>query len=172
MPASARSERGGVLAAPSGGPGEPVRRSEPRAGFTLVEVTLALALLSLVAALALPRMLPDGAGTGLRVKAYQLAALLRADRDAALRTGRVVSTDVDVGARRVRSGASGRSLVLPRAFAVRLTTGVPGGFRFFPNGTSTGGELVLVKGAAEVSTRVDGLTAAVTIGRSPSRDGG
>ena len=104
------------------------RRADPGAGFTLVEVTLALTLVGLLAALSLPRVLPDATSTALRLKTFEVAALLRADRNAALRTGQTTATEVDLAARRVRSGASGRWIVLPDSVAVRLTTdlAIPG----------------------------------------------
>jgi general secretion pathway protein G len=110
-------------------------------GFTLVELLLALAVFGLIAALALPRVLPNSGATEVRIKAFQIAALLRSDRNAALRTGRTVATVIDLPARRVRSGASRTAVDLPDRMAFRWTGEMPPGFRFAPNGTSSGGEL-------------------------------
>ncbi|CAA9353885.1 MAG: hypothetical protein AVDCRST_MAG90-2803 [uncultured Microvirga sp.] len=145
---------------------------QSRAGFTLVETTLALALLGLITALALPRALPNASPTALRIKAVEIAALLRGDRNAALRTGRIVTTTVDAGARRVRSGVSDATVVVPGVFALQIAAGVPGGFRFFPNGTSSGGELILARPDGGLSVRVNDLTAAVSVGRANTGRGG
>lgn len=139
---------------------------EAQAGFTLVEATLALALIGLITALALPRALPNAGPTALRVKALEIAALLRVDRNAALRTGRMVTTAVDAVGRLVRSGASDATIIVPNAFALQLATGIPGVFRFFPDGTSSGGELILARPDSGVSVRVNDLTAAVSVRRA------
>ncbi len=148
------------------------RPGEAQAGFTLVETTLALALIGLIAALALPQALPNAGPTALRAKAVEIAALLRVDRNAALRTGRTVTTAVDAGARRVRSGVSQATIDVPKAFALQLAAGVPGGFRFFPDGTSSGGELILARPDSGVLVRVNDLTAAVSVRRADIGRGG
>lgn len=135
-------------------------------------MTLALAMIGLITALALPRIWPNAGATALRVKAFEIAALLRSDRNAALRSGRMVATAVDGGGRRVRSGASGAIIVVPPGFAVQLAAGVENGFRFFPNGTSSGGELILARPDAGLSVRVNDLTAAVSIRRADTGRGG
>lgn len=140
-------------------------RSNPCAGFTLIEVSLALALIGLITALALPRVLPGTTSTDLRAKAFEIAALLRADRNAALRTGRPVATDVDLVARRVRSSISDHWIALPQSFTVRLATAISGGFRFYPDGTSSGGQLLLAMPDAELAIQVNEITAAVSIRR-------
>lgn len=144
----------------------------PRAGFTLLEMTLALAMIGLITALALPRIMTNAGPTALRMKAFEIAALLRTDRNAALRSGRVIVTAVDAGARRVRSGASGATIAVPPAFAMQLASGTASGFRFFPDGTSSGGELILARPDAGLSVRVNDLTAAVSIRRQETGRGG
>ncbi len=114
----------------------------PHAGFTLLEITLVMALMGLITALALPRALPEGNSTALRIKAFEVAALLRSDRNAALRTGRIVATVVDLTARRVRSGASDAAVVLPDHYALRLVAALSNGIQFFPDGRFSGGELI------------------------------
>lgn len=149
-----------------------LREGTARAGFTLIEVTLALTLVGLIAALVLPRVLPNTTSTALRIKAFEVAALLRADRNTALRTGRVIATDVDLLGRRVWSSASGRSVGLPAVFTVRLTSTAPSGFRFFPDGTSSGGELILSRPDSEVAVRVNDVTAAISVHRGSAGRGG
>jgi len=144
-------------------------------------VTLALALVGLIAGLALPRVLPNAGATALRIKALEIAALLRLDRNAALRTGRMVATAVDAPARRIRSGASGATILVPPSLGIRLAAG-PNGFQFFPDGTSSGGELFLGRSSAGkpdagrpdggLSVRVNDLTAAVSIRRVDAGRGG
>ncbi|KQT60134.1 hypothetical protein ASG52_18625 [Methylobacterium sp. Leaf456] len=145
------------------------RSPRAQAGFTLLEMVLALALIGLVATLALPRS-PRDSGTSLRIKAYEVMALLRADRDAARAGGAPVTARVDLVERTLRSGASERAVALPPRISVRLSEGLAGGVRFFPDGTATGGEIFLARPGlgSLLAVRIDGLTAAVDLdeGRS------
>ena len=157
-------------------PSAATERSGPRSGFTLLEVTLALALIGLVTGLALPRVLPNAGATALRIKALEIAALLRLDRNAALRTGRIVATAVDLPARRVRSGASGATIAVPATLDLRLAAGTPSSVQFFPNGTSSGGELFIDRApgtsSASMAVRVNDQTAAVSVRRVDAGRGG
>ena len=139
------------------------RGFEHEAGFSLIEVTFALALIGLIAALSLPRVLPQSSATVLRSKAFEVAALLRADRNIALRTQRQVATLVDVSIRRVRSGASGASVSIPEFFVLRSSTGRGNMVYFYPNGTSSGGEVMLANANYTLAIRIDDHTAAIDI---------
>ena len=132
-------------------------------GFSLMETVLALALIGLLAALVLPWVLPDQSSTSLRIRAFEIAALLRADRNAALRSGRPVATTIDLAKRRVFSGATGAALVLPDAFDLKLASTEPSGFHFFPDGRASGGELTIGRRDAALGVRVNRLTAAISI---------
>ena len=140
------------------------------AGFTLLEAALALAVLGLIVALALPRALPNSS-TSLRIKAFEIAAPMRTDRNTALRTGHTVETIVNLAGRFLQSGASGSFVTLPDHLAIRLTTQIPNDFRFYPNGTSSGGEIILGGSSATVSVHVDSLTSAISIRRAGKPDG-
>jgi general secretion pathway protein H len=140
------------------------------AGFTLLETALALAILGLIAALALPRAIPNSS-TSLRIKAFEIAALMRTDRNTALRTGRTVETIVNMAGRFLQSGASGSFVTLPDHLAIRLASQIPNDFRFYPNGTSSGGEIILGASSAAVSVHVDSLTSAISIRRGVNPDG-
>lgn len=142
-----------------------LQRGGARAGFTLLELTLALALVGLVAALALPRGSPRDGGTSLRIKAYEMIALLRADRDAARARGVPVTARIDLGTRALRSGASDRAVALPPRIAVRVSEGLTAGVRFSPDGTASGGEIFLGPPGLGglIAVRIDDLTAAVDL---------
>lgn len=143
--------------------GVPPRR-DAGGGFALIELMLALALIALVAALALPRGRPFDGGAALRAKAYETAALLRMDRDAARRLDREVATVVDFGRRRVASGAAPQAVDIPDKIRMRLSADRFSGFRFFPDGRSSGGDLTLdAGGGRRLRLTVNGLTSAVEI---------
>ncbi len=146
------------------------RIGSANAGFTLLETALALAVLGLIAAVALPRAMPNSS-TSLRIKAFEIAALMRTDRNTALRTGRTVETIVNLAGRSLHSGASGSFITLPDHLAIQLATHIPNKFRFYPNGTSSGGEIILGASSAAVSVHVDSLTSAISIRRGVNPDG-
>ncbi len=136
----------------------------------LLDVVLAMAVLALLVLLALPT-LPRGT-TAARHGAYamEIAALLKADRTAAARGGREVSTRVDVAARRIVSGASARSVALPGdltldVIASDLCTVQPGVFAivFTPDGRSCGAVIRIVKDERDWRIRVNWLTGFVDV---------
>ncbi len=139
------------------GPTSPTsERRDRNAGFTLVEVTLAMAIIALVAALALPRVWPGQGATSMRATAYSLAASLRQARNTALAGGSATSVPVDGKARRV--GAT----EIPEDLEIR-TAGIDGAVRFDPDGRSSGGAIVLSREGVAYTIRIDPLTAGVQI---------
>ncbi|WP_316182553.1 MULTISPECIES: GspH/FimT family pseudopilin [unclassified Bradyrhizobium] len=137
------------------------------AGFTLVEMLAVLVILALAAAAAVP-MLSRGTGTvSLDAATGELASALRATRAAAIVQNRVMTLSVDVDRR-----TFGSEVVSSRSFAPQIqakltyaaaTQSEPavGGFRFFPDGSSTGGDLSLELGGREVRLCVGWLTGTV-----------
>src|ERR1700737_4477919 len=82
------------------------RAMRQAAGFTLIEVVCVLAIIALLASLvllAIPRATSRG-----RLEAYALeaAALLPADRSAAIRRRTEIATALDAKARTIRSGSN------------------------------------------------------------------
>lgn len=143
----------------------------PRAagGIVLLELVLALAILGLIAALALPHVPRSTGPAALRAEAYRVAALLRQDRDAAIRRRADVVARLDLAARTVVAGADGRVVRLPRDIRIDLVqsdreaTASGGGIRFYPDGRSSGGVVTLSRGALAWRVQVNWLTAAVTV---------
>lgn len=142
------------------------RRGDPQAGFSLMELMLALAVIALVAAVALPKSGFSAGPAVVRAKAYEAAALLRADRTEALRTRRTVETRFDAVAGVLRSGASHDTVTLPAAVSARFE-GRGAGIRFYADGKSSGGLLAFASRSVTLDVRVDDFTSAVEIrGRS------
>ena len=105
-------------------------------GFALVEVMIALLMIALIAAIAMPGLVrPIGPGV-LRVAAMDVTAMLRDARNTALADGRTVTATAAGGI--VRSG-KGSVAMPPGAIAGPLGATI----RFTPDGRASGGPLIL-----------------------------
>lgn len=145
---------------------------EKDAGFTLIEMTLVLAIISLIAALSLPRVSFSGSATSLRVKGFEIIAILRADRDQAVRSGRPVTSIVDLAGGRVLSSGENGVVAIPANLLLRVSGAALDGIRFLPDGRASGGEIFLMRAdrAGILSVRVDPQTAAIVIDRGARFD--
>jgi general secretion pathway protein H len=128
--------------------GRTARADIEEAGFTLIEALVVLAILSAVAAIALPR-LSSSRNLLLDASASELVGALRATRSAAIAQNRPLVLIVDVEQRSFDSPIGARRK-LPADTRLVLNVAKPeqetpsrGGIRFFPDGSSTGGEIVL-----------------------------
>ncbi len=129
-----------------------------------------LAIIAMLAAIALPA-LPGGTSKP-RLEAYALetAALLKADRNAALRLGKEVATQVDTPQRSVRSGATSRRVRVPADVTFEATlasrcNGRPAGatIRHLASGMSCGGVIALKRQGSGYEVRVNWLTGGVDV---------
>lgn len=140
------------------------------AGFTLIEVVCVLAIIALVACLILPAIPRATSRPRLEAYALEVAALLTADRNAAIRRRLEVATVLDAGAHAIRSGASPDYVQLPRdvaldALLAETCNGRKAGatIDFFPSGMSCGGAVQLRRGATGYQVRVNWLTGGTEI---------
>lgn len=129
-------------------------------GFALIEVTLALVLIALLAALALPGLVRSTGAGALRVTEMQVSALLRDARTAAITTGAATAAVVDRRGRTVRAAAIGAAVALPSGTAARLE---PAAIRFFADGRSSGGTLTLATATTRATIAVSPDTGAVDV---------
>lgn len=123
-------------------------------GFTLMEMLVVLALLAVVAGIALPVARRQNDGVALRATAHQLAAHMRTARGAAIRDSAEKTLVLDAGGRRY--WVEGVTKVQALAKGVELR--VAGALRFYPDGTSTGGTVVLAGGGSAAEITLDTLT--------------
>lgn len=129
----------------------------------MIELMLALVIVSLLAALALP-LARFGTGPGLqRYESRRVAALLQADRNEALRSGRDVVTRIDLSGRRIVSGAAKGVVILSQAVSLSSRPPALDRVRFAPDGHSSGGDIVVAVGGRGVAVRVSAPTAAIRI---------
>jgi general secretion pathway protein H len=135
------------------------------AGFTLVEMLVVLVILALVVALVPPLLAGGEARLQLAASAREIAASLRETRSLAIREGRSEAFIVD-GAGRFRAGA-GPARRLPQGLLLSIT-GVAdvrarAAIRFFADGSSTGGRLILLRGERRSDVTVDWLTGRIVL---------
>jgi general secretion pathway protein H len=152
-----------------------VRTAEPfvdggDAGFTLIEMICALAIVALLVAVALPALPRATSRPRLEAYAIETAAVLIGDRNAAMRLGAPVVTRLDGRARTIHSGAGNAIVTLPSdvvfdAVVAGACDGRPAtdSIEFFANGMSCGGAIFIARGDARFEIRVNWLTGVVEV---------
>ncbi len=139
-------------------------------GFTLIELTVALA----IAALLLVAVMPNGAhrygSVELRGSARDVAAALRLTRSRAITANREAEFALDLANAVYRPAGAAAPVALPRGVSIVLfsaederLSGTVGAIRFFPDGSSSGGDVVLSRGGERYDVLVDWLTGGVSI---------
>jgi general secretion pathway protein H len=139
-------------------------------GFALIEILCVLAIIGMLAAIILPAIPRATSRTRLESYAVEAAALLKADRNVALRRRTEVRTQIDAETRSIRSGVTGRTIQLPQdvtlnAMLASRCADRPAGqsIDFFPSGMSCGGVVALVRPGMGFEVRVNWLTGGVEI---------
>jgi general secretion pathway protein H len=139
-------------------------------GFALIEILCVLAIIGLLAAIILPAIPRATSRARLESYAVETAALLKADRNVALRRQIQVTTQIDAASRLIRSGVTGRIVRLPNdvtldaMLASRCADRNAGrSIDFFPSGMSCGGVIALVRPGMGYEVRVNWLTGGVDI---------
>jgi general secretion pathway protein H len=139
-------------------------------GFALIEILCVLAIIGMLAAIILPAIPRATSRSKLESYAVQTAALLKADRNTALRRQIQVTTQIDAAARSIRSGVTGRVIRFPNdvsldaILALRCADRNAGrSIDFFPSGMSCGGTIALARPGMGYQVRVNWLTGGVDI---------
>jgi general secretion pathway protein H len=139
-------------------------------GFALIEMLCVLAIIGLLAAIILPAIPRGTSRAKLESLAVETAALLKADRTAALRRQVQVTTQIDAPARSIRSGVTGRVIRFPSdvsldaLLASRCADRNAGrSIDFFPSGMSCGGTIALARSGIGYEVRVNWLTGGIEI---------
>ena len=141
-----------------------------QAGFTLLEIVCVLAIVALLAAVALPAVPRATSRPMLEGYALRTATLLKADRDAAVRRGAEIRTNIDASDRSVRSGATGQLIKIPADVQIRALLASrcngrasSGRISFFQTGMSCGGTITLTRPGGGYQVRVNWLTGGVEV---------
>jgi general secretion pathway protein H len=151
----------------------PAARAEAaaRAGFALIEILCVLAIIGMLAAIILPAIPRATSRAKLESYAVETAALLKADRSAALRRQIQVATQVD--APRARSAPASpaacraaHDVASMRSWRRAVRDRNAGrSIDFFPTGMSCGGTIALQRPGMGFEVRVNWLTGGVDIVR-------
>ena len=136
----------------------------------MLEVVCVVALVAILAAIVVPALPRGTSRARLESFAVEAAAMLKADRDSAIRNRVQVATEIDAPLRVVRSGATGRVIRLPadvrfEAILAARCNNRPAGptIRFFASGMSCGGTIALTRLGVGYQVRVNWLTGGVEV---------
>jgi general secretion pathway protein H len=147
-----------------------IDRDRTKAGFMLLEMVCAVAMVALLAAILLPRIPHGTSRPRLEAYAVEAAGLLKADRNAAMRRRGAVTAEVDAAARTLRSGSSDRIVRVPEdvvfdALLPERCEGRPAlsAISFFATGMSCGGTIRFTRLGSWFEVRVNWLTGGIDI---------
>ncbi len=140
-----------------------------QAGFTLFELLLVMSIAALSISAFFTFYKPGKSSTGLKSAAYSLASRINDVRSAAVYRQSEMLVTFDVGGKKVTFQNSAKGVNLDRKFDISVTSAYGenrsnaiAAIRFFPNGSSTGGSIILKQEAQAYELRVDWLTGRVT----------
>ncbi|NRP89023.1 hypothetical protein GFPCMMHI_04948 [Ensifer adhaerens] len=138
-------------------------------GFTLIEVLAVVAIMTLVASIALPVLKRPPDRVAVEATARRVAAVMRLAHAQAISSNKETLVEIDVESRRV-SPPSGSQIPLPADMSMTVVAARPErisgsalGLRFFPDGTSTGGDVVLALRDRRAKISVNWLTGEATL---------
>jgi general secretion pathway protein H len=149
---------------------QPVTTTARPNGFTLVELLVVLTVIGLIMALAPIAMYSAMPSLELRTTTRELAAALRSTRSAAIRDNREAALTLDVEAGWYRRDGRERQRKIDPEIQLKLLTATieaeddsVGRIRFFPDGTSTGGQITLARGEQTYYIVIDWLSGRVQV---------
>jgi general secretion pathway protein H len=133
-------------------------------------VVCVVAIIAMLAAVLLPRIPRGTSRPRLEAFALETAAVLKADRSAAIRRQIQVATDVNAAARFVRSGTTGRVVQVPNdvlfeAMLPERCNQRPAfsTISFFASGMSCGGAIALTRFGTGYEIKVNWLTGGIDV---------
>ena len=155
-------------------PGAAVSPAARRAGFTLIEMIVVIAILGVTLALIGTNLQPVSPATQARGAAQEISGALRSARSLALVSNRSVVFTLDLSPPGYRWGAEPLR-PLPGDVSLGLLTGrdlvnsaTEGRIRFDPDGGSTGGRVSINGGGQIWLVGVDWLSGRVSIVHNPT----
>jgi general secretion pathway protein H len=147
------------------------------AGFTLLEIMIALVVAGLLMAVAVPNFGPTMDRSRLYAATRDVASGLRHARGMALMRGRDAEFELNVDKHSYKVTGRAKPFSLPSQVRLSLYTTESetldegtGRIRFFPDGSSTGGRVTLVGGGQKRAVDVSWLTGEVKVRENPADD--
>lgn len=142
----------------------------PQTGFSLIELLVVMGILALSLTL-VPPMLGNAIDSSeIRNTARTLAAGLRYGRSQAVTSRNETAFTIDVQNRKFSVADRQKTLELPDQARIKLITAESeklseheGAVRFFPDGSSTGGQIILAWKESEYNIDINWLTGGITI---------
>jgi general secretion pathway protein H len=148
-----------------------------RAGFTLLELVLVLMIMAVAMAIISPALEGGFDSREVRRAARQLASTMHHLRGEAVATGKPTALRIDQHENAIETVGGGRWAALTdRAVIESVAGAIPAGedvwdIRFFPNGSNTGGEVVLANSGDRTRNRLrirlDPLLGVIDVGDAP-----
>ena len=130
-------------------------------GYTLVELLVVLAILTLLVAIGVPRLSPKRPALQARVMAHVLADDLRLARQQAI-NGAVVKRLV-LASGRYAIVPGGVQRIVPKGIAIALSDARQNEIDFHPDGSSGGGRLIVSASGAQSQVTVRWPTGQIAI---------
>ncbi len=139
-------------------------------GFTLIELTVLLVIMVLALGLVGLNINNGQSATGLKAAARELAANLRHARTLAMLERREATLTVDLDSNQYWLDDGSKLRAIDKAIGLKLDTAQKeqlsasqAGFRFFPDGSATGGRVTLNNQASEWRIDINWLTGHVAL---------
>ena len=146
------------------------RRRQWASGFTLIELMVVLVIAGMLAAVAVPSLLPAINTMRMRAATNDIASALRYVRGQALARGREAVFTLNVEGHHYRVSGRQKVYYLPAAVKLGLFTADQelsgegeGSIRFYPDGSATGGRVFLEASGRKQHVDVNWLTGAVVV---------
>lgn len=138
-------------------------------GFTLLEMLVVILLVGIAAAAVAVSVAQGLASARINAASGEIAAALRATRAQAIVQGKEQHFDVDIR-NDTYSDAKRKGVRLPKGLKLSITSALEdrpdqhtGRIRFFPDGSSTGGHIILASGRRQWRINVSWLTGQVAV---------
>lgn len=148
-----------------------LRKNTVDAGFSLIEMMVALGIAALVASVALPSLRSGSTSPGPRIFAAELMALARSQRTRAMTTSTERMLVIDTVRREVVAD-DGHRLNFPVDVVVTITPATSGRptpsvaeVRFFPEGAASGVQLTVTGRTDSVALVIDWMTGLAILAR-------
>ncbi|HMM65350.1 MAG TPA: GspH/FimT family pseudopilin [Dokdonella sp.] len=143
-------------------------------GFTMIEMIVVIVLIGIVASVVAFSFAKSLSSARVQAASRDLVAALRYTRGQAIVKGEQKVLMLDLEKNAYQAPGKGE-IELPKDMVLRLTTAQKeltsasaGGIRFFPDGSSTGGNIAVVLGEREWKINVGWLTGEITLDKPES----